>query len=506
MEPVGASASHVTGLVSAASTGVASTVVGSTVATGCGPIPGGLAAAIASNEIEEHVVEAETFVQGLGVFEDADDHQGDAAAANAAMGGGGGGLGAAAAETDEGSEGEGTQDRCVRPRGGGRGSSCGEVPPPSKKRRNACGEDADADDDDEAPVLEPNAEAASGEAVPVEVTAVVSGVVNADDIDDVPVEVSAVAAVASLTDVTASVEVHATAQPLRDTSKSKRERSSGARVPSEQPPSPGKASSMAAAAVARAQAELAAQGILTKDGHLNTEANTEAQHSGGGSRAARGGGRGKGRAGGKPTPRSNEIDINASAMTVPGMLGRLTASVPAEYSLAAAESAADAETSGAGGSSAPLAVTAPEDTTEVIPATQAKPFLAMLPLTDQTSAKNGHVLMMPVQISYDTMCELLQLPPLTNGELTKGLATELSNTMLALVTTGKLRILHTDDDGPKVSFMPGCKPPMRGTLPSMSEARDDEDQVRGCTHAERMLHALFTRAALHTAWCTAALP
>ncbi|KOO22875.1 hypothetical protein Ctob_002046 [Chrysochromulina tobinii] len=37
----------------------------------------------------------------------------------------------------------------------------------------------------------------------------------------------------------------------------------------------------------------------------------------------------------------------------------------------------------------------------------------MLPLSDQTNAKDGHVLMMPVRLSYLTMATLLAHPPIT---------------------------------------------------------------------------------------------
>ena len=70
-------------------------------------------------------------------------------------------------------------------------------------------------------------------------------------------------------------------------------------------------------------------------------------------------------------------------------------------------------------------------------ASMARPFLAMLPLSDQTNAKDGHVLMMPVQLSYPTMATLLARPPLTTPYMTAAAAADLSDAMEALVHSGQ---------------------------------------------------------------------
>jgi len=115
---------------------------------------------------------------------------------------------------------------------------------------------------------------------------------------------------------------------------------------------------------------------------------------------------------------------------------------------------------------------------------RSKPFLAMLPLSDQTNAKDGHVLMMPVQLSYQTMALLLAWPPLDTPFMTATSADELCSAMEALVHSGSLRVTHTDD-GPTVGFMPGQRPPNPGEKAPPPAARSDEQQVQDFQVAAR---------------------
>jgi hypothetical protein len=114
----------------------------------------------------------------------------------------------------------------------------------------------------------------------------------------------------------------------------------------------------------------------------------------------------------------------------------------------------------------------------------ARPFLAMLPLSDQTNAKDGHVLMMPVRLSYLTMATLLAHPPITAPFMTAANARELREAMEALVRSGQLRVSHTPD-GPTVGYLPGCEPPKLGERAPPPLPRDDDDQVLGFQRAAR---------------------
>ena len=117
-------------------------------------------------------------------------------------------------------------------------------------------------------------------------------------------------------------------------------------------------------------------------------------------------------------------------------------------------------------------------------AQMARPFLAMLPLSDQTNAKDGHVLMMPVRLSYLTMATLLAHPPITAPFMTAANARELREAMEALVRSGQLRVSHTPD-GPTVGYLPGCEPPKLGERAPPPLLRDDDDQVLGFQRAAR---------------------
>ena len=117
-------------------------------------------------------------------------------------------------------------------------------------------------------------------------------------------------------------------------------------------------------------------------------------------------------------------------------------------------------------------------------AQMARPFLAMLPLSDQTNAKDGHVLMMPVRLSYLTMATLLAHPPITAPFMTAANARELREAMEALVRSGQLRVSHTPD-GPTVGYLPGCEPPKLGERAPPPLPRDDDDQVLGFQRAAR---------------------
>jgi len=104
-------------------------------------------------------------------------------------------------------------------------------------------------------------------------------------------------------------------------------------------------------------------------------------------------------------------------------------------------------------------------------------FLAMLPLVDQSAAKDRHILMMPVQISYPTMAALLNRPPITSTVLSEAEETELFDTMTALVRSGRLCVSHTRH-GPVVGFQPGCKPPAPGAEISPLLSSLDTEEVR----------------------------
>ncbi len=117
-------------------------------------------------------------------------------------------------------------------------------------------------------------------------------------------------------------------------------------------------------------------------------------------------------------------------------------------------------------------------------ASMARPFLAMLPLSDQTHAEDGHVLMIPVQLSYPTMATLLARPPVTTPFMTAAHARALSEAMEALVHSGQLRVSHTPD-GPTVGYFPGCEPPKAGERAPPPPPHEDDDQVHEFQRAAR---------------------
>lgn len=107
-------------------------------------------------------------------------------------------------------------------------------------------------------------------------------------------------------------------------------------------------------------------------------------------------------------------------------------------------------------------------------ASMARPFIAMLPLDDQTNAEGGHVLMMPVQLSYPTMAALLVRPPITTPYMTSEAAIELLSAMEAVVKSGQLRVKQ-HPNGPCVGYLPGHVPPKPGeiALPPPSHGNDE---------------------------------
>ena len=114
----------------------------------------------------------------------------------------------------------------------------------------------------------------------------------------------------------------------------------------------------------------------------------------------------------------------------------------------------------------------------------ARPFLAMLPLSDQTNAKDGHVLMMPVRLSYATMATLLARPPVLTPYMAEEAANELVKAMEALVHSGALRVTHTAS-GPMVGYMPGSSPLAPGETAPSPPARSDDQQVKDFQIAAR---------------------
>jgi len=115
---------------------------------------------------------------------------------------------------------------------------------------------------------------------------------------------------------------------------------------------------------------------------------------------------------------------------------------------------------------------------------KARPFLAVLPLSDQTKALDGHVLMMPVQLSYRTMSTLLAQTTVTTPFMTAAKARQLSEAMEALVHSGQLRVSQTPD-GLTVGYLPGCEPPKVGARVVPPALRCDDKQVLEFQEATR---------------------
>ena len=116
---------------------------------------------------------------------------------------------------------------------------------------------------------------------------------------------------------------------------------------------------------------------------------------------------------------------------------------------------------------------------------KARPFLAVLPLSDQTKASDGHVIMMPVQLSYRTMATLLAQTPVTAPFMTAAKARQLSEAMEALVHSGQLRVSQTPAGLWTVGYLPGCEPPKVGERVVPPAPRGDDEQVLEFQEATR---------------------
>ena len=201
----------------------------------------------------------------------------------------------------------------------------------------------------------------------------------------------------------------------------KRKRAAGPPIDVGPPPSLDEQSSIATSAIARAQAELAAQGYIVGGLIANTDGGPP-KPAPEGAAPARGRGAGRGRGRGRP----RLSDARGAGDAVEGSAAAAALPMPAE---AAAPAGA-------------MQLSFPNAHTQVrtfqladgatIRASLAKPFLAMLPLSDQKDAKDGHVLMMPVQLSYQVMAVLLDRPPLDKPYMPEREAVELSDHMEAL--------------------------------------------------------------------------
>ena len=77
-------------------------------------------------------------------------------------------------------------------------------------------------------------------------------------------------------------------------------------------------------------------------------------------------------------------------------------------------------------------------------------LVVMLPLANQDGAKDGHVLMMPVQMDYATMSQLL-------GDATSTTA-QLMATVESLAAAGELEVTMSDS-GPMISYKAPAPPP-----------------------------------------------
>jgi hypothetical protein len=174
-------------------------------------------------------------------------------------------------------------------------------------------------------------------------------------------------------------------------------------------------------------------------------------------------------------PKPEAIAVAAEQTTTVAAAGEIVAEGVAE---GVAEAAAQPEPETVVDAAAVPVEVAAEEVGEVTPQrSSVGPFVAMLPLSDQSEAKDGHVLMMPVLLNFVSMATLLNRPPITEPYMPEEKAIELSDAMEALVRAGRLRVTSRFNGPPVVSYIPGTKPPAPDRAASPPPERADFNEV-----------------------------